>query len=219
MPANVNRRGTIMPLDTMHRHTRSLIADMKRFELDLEEIIRYCGCGEEPACLIERHMSSELDYDLVFRDAAGNVIGIQVGAEEGPSVLMKTNTGFAPEIISGIAAQVYAGHILGGRGILRAGTVIAACSCAEGPSLEKAARVLFEDSLPRLGIGPGLAIITAPSDGCVSAGKGRDWRVLDAGICGPGPCGNTANAPCLEDAVFAMAALAYRYLLSRQDAF
>ncbi|HER43365.1 MAG TPA: hypothetical protein ENO08_02770 [Candidatus Eisenbacteria bacterium] len=179
---------------------------MALFAREIAAAAGTAGHGEGPGGLIERHMASMLSYDLVFHDPAGNIIGVLVGADEGFTVLLRSSaapggTGRAgstvpgPGIADTIASHVYAGHILGDGGMLRRGTVVVACSCAGEALHDEAGRLLMEDTLPGLGIFPGITILE---------GAGDD---------GPaGPEGDPVETDRLVKAASEDAILAYRLL-------
>lgn len=232
-----------MPYDRIQRHADCLKAELAHFAHEFDEITRLSGHGIDPSSYIEQHISSKLAYDLVFHDAAGNIIGIQVGADDGSSVLLRSHA-VPGNGSSGITSQIYAGHILGGNGMLQQGTVIVACFCLEDGHLERGTRYLIEESLPRLGIEPGIALLAEPSHSIVSTGK--DWasrmlcsaeaeRTLDhtepeSILCNDYDipvirCGldhnsrsvsieDIAEGSDLAEATFVTAALAYKYLLT-----
>ncbi len=197
-----------MTYDRIYRHAECLRTEMEQFAHELDRIVLSSGHGEDPAIFIERHMSTELDYDLVYQDAAGNIIGIQVGAEDGSSVMLRSHTGAV-----GITSHIYAGHILGGTGILPRGTVVVACSCHEGSLIEKGTRFLVEESLPRLGITVDAAILAEQSPALASnipvIGRGPEHDKQTAALA-------VALKPQgLVESTSSTAALAYRYLLTR----
>ncbi len=197
-----------MTYDRIYRHAECLRTEMEQFAHELDRIVLSSGHSNDPALFIERHMSTELEYDLVYQDAAGNIIGIQIAAEDGSSVMLSSRTSAV-----GITSHIYAGHILGGTGILPRGTVVVACSCLEGPFIEKGTRLLVEESLPRLGITVDAAILAEPSPALASTipviggGQGRDKQAATLEV--------AVKSPDLAEATSSTAALAYRYLLTR----
>ena len=151
-----------MVLEAIHRDAVYLRPGMEELEKRLGHMIRSGGCLEDIACLLEKHMSLELDYDLVFRDTPGNLIGIQVGAEEGPTVILRSRADLAAGSVPSIVAHVDSGHILGSCSGMWRGMVVTACCFDEEEPSERADRELIEHSLSRLGIDTGPVLAPSP---------------------------------------------------------
>jgi len=135
--------------------------------------------------IIERKMK-ELEYDRVFRDEWGNVIGVVYGQNLSPAVILNSHMDtvdiknnkkwhqdpFGAHIIdnklyglgasdckSGLAAQVYAGAILKHSLLPLKGTLVMAATVAEKNGRSIGLRALVEHSLPSLEIAPSFAIL------------------------------------------------------------
>jgi hypothetical protein len=200
----------------IHEIAERLGPQIALFAREIAAAAGAAGPGEGTGRLIERHMASGLSYDLVFHDAAGNIVGVLVGADEGSAVLLRSSAATGgttragsqmrgPGIPDAIASHVYAGHILGDSGMLRRGTVVVACSCAEGTLHEEATRLLMEDTLPGLGIVPGIEI---PAEGASIPGG------VENGEPDPPYPDPLLEIDDLVKATAAAAILAYRFLAS-----
>ncbi len=171
---------------------------MRRWELSSEEqnsLLRFArtlirtpslpGDEGEVAELIVDQMR-QLDYDEVWMDDAGNVIG-RVGPAEGPALMfdghMDTVEVTDPEawainpwhaevrdgilyglgscdMKSGLAAMVYGAASLKKRGVELKGPVWVACVGLEEPSEGTGTRILFEED----GLSPDWVVIAEPSN-------------------------------------------------------
>jgi len=145
---------------------------------------------EETAAGIVQDLLEELHYDLVFRDGVGNVIGFLTGSEEGPTILLNshmdtrrpeeeridTEGPFSGRIDrgrmrglgvagckGGLAAQVFAGHILDKCFLPLYGTIVVAATVAQEEGNGAGIRHLLEETLPKLGVTPELAILGEPT--------------------------------------------------------
>jgi acetylornithine deacetylase/succinyl-diaminopimelate desuccinylase-like protein len=162
---------------------------------------------------IEGYMRGELEYDLVFRDEAGNVVGVLVGGDEGLTVLLNSHMDTiepanvmhwkydpfsahldrghiyglgAADCKGGLASQAYAGHMLNESDMLLWGTVVVACTVGEEDGCCVGTRCLIEDTLPKLDIKPDIAILGEPTG--LSLCNGHDgWAVFDATVTGSDP--------------------------------
>jgi len=142
------------------------------------------------AGLIEEEMK-KLGYDKVFRDNAGNVVGIIYGRENAPSILLcshmdtvaAANPGTwannpcdaqikdgkiyglgAADCKGGLAAQVYAGKLLKRSLLPMNGNIVVACTAAEENGLSMGTKFLMEETLPELMINPEFAILGEPTN-------------------------------------------------------
>ncbi|MBW1896047.1 MAG: M20/M25/M40 family metallo-hydrolase [Deltaproteobacteria bacterium] len=133
----------------------------------------------------------ELNYDLVFRDEVGNVIGIIVGSEDGPALLLSSHMdtvnlngdeGWSEDPFSGIvengriyglgavdckggiASQIFAGHILEKSSLPFHGTLVVSATAGEESRSGVGTRFLLENTLKRLGINPDVAILCEPTN-------------------------------------------------------
>lgn len=145
---------------------------------------------EGSAAKIVEEVFGDLGYDLVFEDEAGNVVGLLVGGEEGPTVLLNTHLDArrweidangsadcpaarieggriwgagAADCKGGLASQIFAGYILDKTLPPLHGTLVVAATVAQegnGAGLRR----LIERTLPKLGVMPELAIIGEPTN-------------------------------------------------------
>lgn len=167
--------------------TRELEPGLIRFT---QEIVRTPSYSLAEAGVAGRFhkLLDELQYDHVFRDGAGNVIGILVGSDPGPTVLLNSHMDTvecgegsddpmsgriqegrmygigAADCKSGLAAQAFAGHILARSGLPVHGDIVVAGTVAEENGCSVGSRHLLENTLPKLGIQPALAILGEPTD-------------------------------------------------------
>ncbi len=174
---------------------------------------------EKAADLVEKEMR-KLDYDKVFRDGAGNVIGIMYGREQKPSVLLSSHIdtvdvgqdevwNYPPysgtlsdgkifgrgssDCKGGIAAQVYAGALLKKSLLPMRGNIIVAATVAEENGLSLGTRFLMSETLPGLSMPPDFAILGEPTE--LGMYYGHDgWMEIDVKL-------ESHNAFEVEDAV------------------
>jgi putative selenium metabolism hydrolase len=170
---------------------------------------------------VERQMK-EIGYDKVFRDDAGNVVGILFGQEAEPTVLLcshmdtvapgseaawhdspysgKIDSGRlhgrgAADCKAGLAAQVFAGALLKRSLLPLRGTLVVAATVAEENGLSVGVRALLKKTLPELGLKPDFAILGEPTE--LGLYYGHDgWLETDIEIKGINPfhVDNAANA-------------------------
>ncbi len=166
---------------------------------------------EEAVAGLVQDLLEELRYDLVFRDEVGNVIGFLAGSEEGPTVLLNTHmdtrrpehvlpalarpmparsesgriTGYgAAGCKSGLAAQVYAGHVLDTSLVPLYGTIVVAATVAQEEGNGAGVRYLLEETLPKIGVTPDLAILGEPT--ALHVSNGHDgWADVDIRVVSP----------------------------------
>lgn len=131
-----------------------------------------------------------LEYDDVFRDDSGNVIGVLHGNESEPTVLLNSHMDtvqpikelwegdpYQPRIEGsrlfglgtsdckgGLAAQVYAGGLLKRSLLPLKGNLVVAATVSEANGLSVGVRALMEKTLPELGLKPAYAILGEPTD-------------------------------------------------------
>ena len=167
---------------------------------------------EEVAKKIESRMK-DIGYDKVFRDEAGNIIGILFGRESEPTVLLCSHMDTMPpgdedawtddpysgkmendrlygrgasDCKAGLAAQIYSGALLKRSLLPLKGTLVVAATVAEenGPSV--GVRTLLEKTLPELGLEPDFAILGEPTE--LGLYYGHDgWMETDIEIKGVNP--------------------------------
>lgn len=186
--------------DNMIQFTRELIKTPSE-SLDEKKI----------AGLIESRMK-ELEYDMVFQDEWGNVVGVIHGHDSAPTVLLNAHMDTvtpdenqwannpydaviendklygagASDCKSGIAAQVYAGAMLKHSLLPLKGNLIVAATVAEKNGRSIGVRALMDHSLPSIGLKPSYAILGEPTGlGLVYGHDG--WVNLDIRVEGEQP--------------------------------
>ena len=134
------------------------------------------------AGLVEAKMR-EIGYDKVFRDEAGNVVGVMLGREAEPTVLLNSHLDTiaqaesnpprvengrlygmgAADCKGGLAAQVFTGALLRRSLLPLRGNLVVAATVAEENGRSTGVRVLMERTLPLLGMKPAFAILGEPT--------------------------------------------------------
>jgi len=174
------------------------------------------------AGLVERKMR-ELGYEKVFRDEAGNVVGLLLGREAGPTVLLNCHMDTvspeadgkwsrsphtaqvdggrlyglgAADCKGGVAAHVYTGALLKRSLLPLRGNLIVAATVAEENGRSVGVRALLEKTLPGLDLKPDHAILGEPT--ALGLYYGHDgWVELDI-------CVESANPFDVDDAATAI---------------
>lgn len=171
--------------------------------------------------LVEKQMR-QIGFDQVLRDDAGNVVGVMLGRESDPTVLLnshldtihppKTETADCPvgsvgdrfygvgaaDCKGGLAAQVYTAALLKRSLLPLRGNLVVTATVAEENGGSLGVRALMERTLPELGLKPGFAILGEPTG--LGLYYGHDgW--IDADICIEGP--NPFHVDDAAQAVFA----------------
>ncbi len=193
---------------------RELRAEMGRIEPRLvqltEDLIRTPSVSLAERDLADRvqDVLNELEYDLVFRDEAGNVVGVMVGSEDGPTVLLNSHMDTAPpgdeaswqespfsgrlqhgriyglgasDCKGGLAAQIFAGHLVEKSMTPLGGGLIVAATVAEENGCSVGLCHLLEKTLPRIGLSPDAAILGEPTS--LGLCLGHDgWIEIDTRI-------------------------------------
>jgi len=163
------------------------------------------------AGMIESRMK-ELEYDMVFQDEWGNVVGVIHGHDAAPTVLLNAHMDTVPpneiqwshgpydakiendriigagasDCKSGIAAQLYAGAMLKHSLLPLKGNLIVAATVAEENGRSIGVRTLMDHSLPSIGLKPSYAILGEPTGlGLVYGHDG--WVNLDIRVEGEQP--------------------------------
>ncbi len=144
---------------------------------------------EEKAAKVAEDEMKELGFDKVFRDGAGNALGILYGRKPDRTILLIshldtvepgdewTDDPFSGRIINkricglgasdckgGTAAQIYAGAILKKSMLPMEGNVVVASVVAEENGLSLGTRFLLNETLPSLNLKPEFAIMGEPTD-------------------------------------------------------
>jgi len=173
--------------------------------------------GEERVAELVQARMQSLGYDKVFRDEAGNVVGVLFGREAEPTVLLNCHmdtapTTAAPEAPSprpgwitgagaadckgGLAAQVFAGALLKRSLLPLKGNLVVAATVAEERGRSAGVRMLLQRTLPELGLQPTYAVLGEPTD--MGLYYGHDgWMEFNIVVKGP-------NAFQVNDAVSAI---------------
>jgi acetylornithine deacetylase/succinyl-diaminopimelate desuccinylase-like protein len=186
-------------------HCRTEIVDFTR---QIIAIPSY-SLGEAAVADQVQNLLERLDYDQVFRDDAGNVVGVMIGSEPGPTVLLNSHMDTvlpqdmdwedeylwgrvdgdriyglgAADCKGGLAAQIFAGHLLAKSALPLRGDVVVAATVAEENGCSVGARHLLEDTFRRLGLRPAYAVLGEPTD--LGLCYGHDgWMRLDCRISG-----------------------------------
>jgi len=182
---------------------------------------------EEAVAGIVQDLLEDLAYDLVFRDEVGNVIGFVAGSEEGPTVLLNSHMDtrrpdyesfgtegpfsgrFEQGLVrglgaaackGGLAAQVFAGHILDKSLLPLCGTIVFAATVGQEEGNGAGVRHLMEQTLPKLGVSPDLAILGEPT--ALVPCNGHDgWADVDVEIAGRDTGTARRAAAAIRDAV------------------
>ncbi|MEW6535297.1 MAG: M20/M25/M40 family metallo-hydrolase [Candidatus Auribacterota bacterium] len=164
------------------------------------------------AKMIENKMT-QLGYDLVTRDNAGNVVGVILGRSSDVVVVLNSHIDTvsvsdesqwnhkpfegiikdgilygcgAADCKSGIAAQIYAGALLKRSLLPLEGTLVVAATTAEENGLSLGVKTLLSETLPELKLKPTYAILGEPTT--LGLYYGHDgWLDLDIRVSGMNP--------------------------------
>lgn len=163
------------------------------------------GDEAKVAELVESKMH-EIGYDKVFRDEADNVVGVMIGREADPTVLLNCHldtvkpSGSNPAHIEngklfgtgaadckgGLAAQVFTGALLRRSLLPLRGNLVVAATVAEENGCSAGVRALMGRTLPALGMKPTFAILGEPTR--LGLYYGHDgWMEMDVTVAGPNP--------------------------------
>jgi len=158
---------------------------------------------------VEKEMI-RIGYDKVFRDKAGNVVGIINGRAINPAILLCSHmdtvdadkgeswvddpcSGIvrdgmifgrgASDCKGGLAAQVYAGALLKRSLLPLQGTLVVAATVAEENGMSMGTRILLGETLPELMIKPDFAVLGEPTG--LGLYYGHDgWMEMDVRLQG-----------------------------------
>lgn len=181
------------------------------FTQDLIRIPSPTSREDEAAKRIECHMR-ELNYDKVFRDGAGNVVGILFGRENDTTILLNSHidtvtaqddlwTGSpysgriengriyglgASDCKGGLAAQIYAGDLLKRSLLPLQGNLVVAATVSEENGRSLGVRALIEETLPEQGLIPTYAILGEPTEGGLYYGH-DGWMKIEVRAEGQNP--------------------------------
>lgn len=198
-------------MDTRLRHEVERVSgDVIRFTQDLIRISSPRLHEKELARMISEVMRS-LCYDLVFTDDVGNIVGVILGSDPDCAVVVNSHmdttkpdglekwnrSPFSGDIIhgriegvgaadckGGLAAQIYAGHILAASGLRSTGNVVVAATVADENGCSIGVRHLLGTTLPELRMAPKFVILGEPT--ALAIGTGHDgWVGVDIEVLSP----------------------------------
>jgi len=190
---------------------QALKKDMVSFARELIETPSVSFEESEIAPKVER-MMKELDYDKVFCDDFGNLVGVIFGIEREPAVLLNSHMDTveadsgkwqadpfkssisdgklyglgAADCKGGLAAQVFAGGMLKRSLLPLKGNLVVAATVAEHNGISLGVRGLIEQTLPEIGLNPTHAILGEPT-GCGLYYGHDGWLEMDIDIEGVNP--------------------------------
>lgn len=198
--------------DLLRRKTNGIRADALDFAVQLVRIPSLTSEETELAAFVKKTMLM-LGYDKVIQDDCGNVVGVLLGRNPNPVVLLNTHmdtvtpgnlsawkdsptSGLirdgrlfglgASDCKSGIAAQVFAGALLKRSLLPLEGSVVVAVTVAEETGLSAGVQFLMDKTLPSMDISPDFAILGEPTD--LGLYYGHDgWVELDVSVYGINP--------------------------------
>jgi len=200
----------------MYRMLREKAKGLEREAIDFaKELVRTPSPSLKEgavAGLVASKMN-ELGYDKVFRDEAGNVVGILFGREKGPNLLCNSHMDCvdvidemkwqsdpysgevrkgqlfgrgASDCKAGLSAQVYAGELLKRSLLPLKGNLIVAATVAEENGRSLGVRTLMDKTLPQLELMPTYAVLGEPTE--LGVHYGHDgWVEIDIKIEGANP--------------------------------
>ncbi len=179
--------------------------DVLAFARELIATPSVTGQEDRAAGLVEGKMR-EIGYDKVLRDEAGNVVGVMIGREVAPTVLLNCHLDTvqsaqsvpsraeagkllgagAADCKGGLAAQVFTGALLRRSLLPLRGNLVVAATVAEENGRSTGVRTLLERTLPALGMKPDFAILGEPTN--LGLYYGHDgWMELDVTVEGANP--------------------------------
>ena len=153
-----------------------------------------------------------IGYDKVVQDSAGNVVGVLLGMQAGPTILLNSHldtVGWnkdawdhdplgaevadgklfgvgAADCKGGLAAQVYAGDLLKRSLLPLKGNLIVSATVAEENGRSLGVRMLLEQTLPDLELKPDYAVLGEPTG--LGLYYGHDgWMQVEINIRGANP--------------------------------
>ncbi len=169
--------------------------------------------SEEAAAALVEHRMNRLGYDKVFRDNAGNVIGVLYGRAPKSTLLLESHLDTIPvgaagrwsvdphgaeirdgrlyglgaaDCKGGLAAQVMAGALLYRSMLPLKGNLVVAATVAEENGASVGLSTLIEQTLPELGLKPDYTILGEPTG--LGLYYGHDgWLELDIQVEGANP--------------------------------
>jgi len=168
--------------------------------------------SESAAATIVADEMRKIGYDKVMQDSAGNVVGVLLGVQSGPTVLLnghldtvnwdesswthqplggETSDGKlfgvgAADCKGGLAGQIYAGDLLKRSLLPFKGNLIVSATVAEENGRSSGVRTLMEQTLPELELEPDYAVLGEPTG--LNICYGHDgWVEVEISIRGANP--------------------------------
>ncbi len=194
---------------TLRKQVEGLQNGIIRFTQDLVKTPSLSLCENCVAGMVERKMR-DLEYDMVFTDEIGNIVGVLRGGDPGFTVVLNSHMDtvrpdpvaawsfppFGGEIVdnritglgaadckSGIATQVFAAHALARSMLPLRGNIVVAATVAEENGCSVGARHLFRHTLPQVGLTPRFVVLGEPTG--LKVGAGHDgWARFDVDVLG-----------------------------------
>ena len=166
---------------------------------------------EKEAAFKVHEVMRSLRYDLVFSDEVGNIVGVILGSDSGVAIVANSHmdtvkpdrlekwrrSPFSGDIVqgriegvgaadckSGLAAQIYAGHVLAASRLCLRGSIVVAATVADENGCSIGIRHLLGTTLPELGMDPKFVILGEPTELMVGAGH-DGWVGVDVNILSP----------------------------------
>ena len=176
--------------DILKRKNQALQADVLGFAQKLVQTPSLSLQEAELANLIQQELK-KLAYDKVITDEAGNVLGIMLGRENAPTVMLLCHMDTMPvgaekawrqnpfsgeikdgrlhglgagDCKGGLAAQLYVAALLKRTLLPLKGNLIFAATVAQEKGGSAGVRALVEKTLPKLGLKPDYALLGEPTD-------------------------------------------------------
>ena len=194
---------------TLRKQVEGLRDGITRFTQDLVRTPSLSLCETDVAGMVERTMR-DLEYDLVFADEVGNIVGVLLGGDPRFTVVLNSHMDtvrpdkangwsfppFGGEIIgdritglgaadckSGLATQVFAAHAVAQSMLPLRGNIVVAATVAEENGCSVGVRHLFRHTLPQIGMTPRFVVLGEPTG--LKVGAGHDgWARFDIDILG-----------------------------------
>ncbi len=194
---------------TLRKEVIRLQDGIVRFTQDLIRTPSFSLGEAEVAGMVENKMR-DLEFDLVFPDEIGNIVGVIHGGDPGFSVVLNSHmdtvhpnpmdqwssppffggiidgriTGVgAADCKSGVATQIFAAHALARSMLPLRGNIVVAATVAEENGCSVGTRHLFQHTLPRLDVTPRFVVLGEPTG--LKVGCGHDgWARFDIRIMG-----------------------------------
>jgi acetylornithine deacetylase/succinyl-diaminopimelate desuccinylase-like protein len=180
----------IVMYDILNRKSEGLKGQLVAFARQLVQTASLSLQEAQVARLVQDQMKA-LGYDRVFTDEAGNVVGIMLGREAEPTMLLNCHMDTMPaeaetawqgspyagdiregklcglgasDCKGGLAAQVYAGALLKRSLLPLKGNLVVAATVGEEKSCSAGVRTLIEKTLPSLKLKPTWAMLGEPTN-------------------------------------------------------